>query len=263
MNFRTRTLLGLCAASIGVACVDLSAPSGAASISTLLLPSPSVVLGDVMRDSNGAPAPISVVAYDANNSPVPGLTAQFFITDSLHAAHLDNKNEIVGDKIGTVRVLGQIGSLQTAAVSIPVTYAPDHIKIVGTADSVVAPLSRDSATSIGTVSLPVSVRSVGDSASQGFIVSYTITYAPVTAASSKSAAVYLVSDAGAAATADTTDASGSAGVKVLVNSLYLAARDSIYANTKPESVVVLASTKYKGVPVGGSPAKFVIKLRVK
>ena len=263
MNHRITKLLCMSAALIGVACIDMSAPGGAASISTLQLPSPSVVVGDVMRDSNGAPAPLSVIAYDANNNPISGLSGQFYISDSTHAAHLDPGNIVVGDKIGASRIIGQIGSLQTAALTVPVTYAPDHLTRGTVADSVLAPLGRDSATSIGTLVLPVSVRSVNDSASQGFIVSYVISHAPATATSSKSPAVYLTSDNGRLATSDTSDVVGATSPKLVVNSFELSARDTIYAGTKTDSVVVLASAKYKGVLLAGSPVRFVVRVIVK
>jgi hypothetical protein len=265
VTHRIGKLLVLAAALVGVACIDMSAPNGPASISVLQLPSPSVVVGDVMRDSNGAPAPLAVTAYDANDAPLSGLSAQFFVTDTLHIAHIDAENRVFGDKIGTTRILGQIGSLQTSAVTVPVTYAPDHIAIAGRADSLNAPLGADSATSVGTLSLPVSVKSAQDSAAQGFIVKYAIVHAPATVAGAKSPAVYLTSESGTLASADTSDGSGQASPRLVVNSLFLAARDTLYATAqtgKKDSVIVEASAKYKGVPLSGSPVRFVVKVTV-
>src|SRR5262249_40919727 len=55
------------------ACIDMSAPNnGVASISTLLLPSPSVVIGDVMRDSTGVPAPLAVTPFDQAGKALTG-----------------------------------------------------------------------------------------------------------------------------------------------------------------------------------------------
>jgi hypothetical protein len=262
VTHRIATSLALLASVVTVACVDMSAPSGPASISVLKLPSPSVVVGDVMRDSNGTPAPLTVVAFDANGAEIGGAVAQFFVTDTLHYAHIDAKNQVVGDNIGNTRILGQVGSLQTSAVLVPVTYAPDHIAISAKADSLDVPFGIDSARSIGTLALPVSVRSAGDSIAQGFIVRYTITHAPATAESAKSPAVYLSDDAGKVTQADTSDASGQASPKLTVNSRLLRDEAGFLDRSVKDSVVVEASAKYKGALLKGSPLRFVVKLTV-
>ena len=88
---RIATSLFVVAAVVAMACIDMSAPKGRpASISSLLLPSPSVVVGDSMRDSAGKVAPLRIIAYDANNAPIPSLEVLFFVTDSAAVAHISN-----------------------------------------------------------------------------------------------------------------------------------------------------------------------------
>src|SRR5262249_47488548 len=120
---------------VGLACVDMSAPAGPASISNLRLPSPSVVVGDTMRDSLGQVAPLTILAFSSANDTIAAAGAQFFITDTVKAAHLAAGTKLVGDKIGSTVVLGQIGKLQTATINVPVTFKPDHMVKVST-DSV-------------------------------------------------------------------------------------------------------------------------------
>ncbi|HEX3867082.1 MAG TPA: hypothetical protein VHV78_10025, partial [Gemmatimonadaceae bacterium] len=232
---RFGTALVLAAVAVGVACVDMSAPKGPASISSLQLPSPSVVLGDMMRDSTGAPAPISLIAYDAKNNPIT-VSAQFFILDSAAAAHITSSNIIVGDKFGVVHVVGQIGLLQTPIVTVPVTVAPTNIAAASTViDTLEVPITGDSATSIGITTVSVTMHGANDSTAQGFLVKFAIVKAPATKTGASSPAIYLTDDAGNLSTVDTTDVSG-ASRRLNVNSTLLA-DDSLAAGQKTDSVV--------------------------
>lgn len=106
-------------------CTDLGPAGGVYSISPLLLPSPGMVVGDTMRDSTGAVAPLRVVGFTANGDTVPGTTATFVTFDTL--AHLVGGNVLVADHLGGARVLGAIGSVQTLPETVKVTLAPDTI----------------------------------------------------------------------------------------------------------------------------------------
>jgi hypothetical protein len=155
------------AALAALACVDMSAPKGAASISALLLPSPSVVVRDTMRDSTGAVASLRVIAYDANDVPIPGLTTTFFVTDIGAAAHIGNSSYVVGDKLGSVHVIGQVSGVQTTPLTVPVTVAPTKFARSAAVlpDTFVVPFTRSgdtTATSTGTQAIGVTLKGVGD-----------------------------------------------------------------------------------------------------
>src|SRR5581483_5172741 len=106
---QTVAAIVLAACIVAVACVDMSAPKGPASISVLQFPSLYVVKGDTMRDTNGVAMAPSVISYDAAGNVLSDATAQFFITDSLPAAHFAN-GKLFGDTIGTVHIIGQVGN---------------------------------------------------------------------------------------------------------------------------------------------------------
>jgi hypothetical protein len=259
---RIATILVVIGAVIGVACVDMSAPKGAASISALQLPSPSVVVGDVMRDSTGAPAKLSVIAYDANGAKITDLATQFFVTDTGAPATVDASGVVTGTKLGTVHVVGQIGALQTPVAAIPITVAPKLIaRTAATIDTIRAPLSTDSTQR---VHADVGVTVTGDSGvgAAGFIVKYALVYAPATSATSKSPAVFLADDKGNASTVATTDVSGHATLSVVVVSAFLG-DPALLAGTKVDSAVVTAQTSYKGALVSPSPIRFVIPIVVR
>jgi hypothetical protein len=258
---RIATILAVIGAVVGVACVDMSAPKGPASISALRLPSPSVVVGDVMRDSTGAPARLDVIAYDANGARITDLSPQFFVTDSGAPATVDASGTVTGNKLGTVHVVGQIGTLQTPVAAIPVTVAPKRIALTNARiDTLIAPLSADTAQR-GTAAAAVTVS--GDSAVgvSGFIVKYQLLHAPGTISSSKTPAVFLADDQGNPSTVDTTDASGHASRNVIVVTAFLS--DTSLLRGRVDSAVVTAQTSYKGALVSGSPLRIVIPIVVR
>lgn len=262
MISRIATILAVIGAVIGVACVDMSAPSGPASISKLQLPSPSVVIGDVMRDSTGAPAKLSVIAYDANGARMTGVEAQFFVTDTGAPATLDASGTLTGTRMGTVHVVGQIGALQTPVEAIPVTVAPKLIaRRSATADTLIAPLSTDS-TQRGHDSAAVTVSGDSSLGAAGFIVKYALVYAPFTSSTSKSPAVFLADDQGNVSNVDTTDASGNASRSVVVISAFLGDAE-LLAGHKVDSAVVTAQASYKGALISPSPIRIVIPIVVR
>lgn len=235
---------------VGLACVDMSAPPGPASISNLRLPSPSVIVGDTMRDSLGQVAPLTIIAFNSANDTIAAAGAQFFITDTTKAAHLNGGTTLVGDKIGSTVLVGQIGKLQTATANVPVTFKPDHMVKTSIDTTLLAP-GGDS-TKTGTATLQLRVLSAQDSGSAGIVVSYTITHAP--ASVPQRAAVVIQDNAGHIATADTTTTGGNSSRRLVVTSFFLSGQ--------PDSAVVEARASYRGVALTNSPIRFVIPIKV-
>lgn len=258
---RIATILAVIGAVIGVACVDMSAPKGPASISALQLPSPSVVIGDVMRDSTGAPAKLSVIAYDANGAKLSDVATQFFVTDTGAPATVDASGVVTGTKAGTVHVVGQVGALQTPVASILITVAPKLIARADTITRVDTVHASTDTTQRDAVAAAVKVSGDSGVGAAGFIVKYTLVHAPPTKSTSKTPAVFLVDDQSNPSTVDTTDASGQASRKVVVVGAFLA--DTTLASLlsgKPDSAVVTAQTSYKGALVSPSPIRIVIPI---
>ena len=216
-----------------------------------------------MRDSVGVAAPLRVIAYDADNTPLPNVTAEFFITDTGAAGHLVKSNIVVGDRLGTIRIIGQVAGVQTSPATVLVTVAPTRLAQSGTIDTLTVPFVAGDTTSAstGTTRIAVTLKGKGDTASLGFVVKYELRSAPSTLSGSALPAVILADDAGKASSADTTDGSG-ASRSVVVRS-WLLADEALKAGLKSDSVVVLVSTSYKGVPVGGSPMRVVVPIKVK
>jgi hypothetical protein len=255
---RRATIVGLFGAALATACLDMSAPKGPASISVLQLPSPSVVVGDVMRDSNGAPAMLSIIAYDADGNPISGITPQFVITDSIKFAHFDANGLLTGDSVGAVHVLGQIGNLQTPVATVPVTVAPTSIQAVPAVDTFRVPFTND--TTPATTPIGAVISGANGTFAQGFVVHFALTYAPATKVG-KSPAVSL-RDGDTLSTVAVTDVSGHASRSLAVIVPFLA--DAAFAaGQKTDSAVIEMTASYKGSPIPGSPIRVVVPIVVK
>src|ERR1700730_7594863 len=75
-------MVAITTAVAATACSDIfgsATRSPVASISALSLPYPTVVVGDVMRDSLGTPEPVSIQAFDADGNLVANQSPQFTV----------------------------------------------------------------------------------------------------------------------------------------------------------------------------------------
>ena len=249
------------AAIVGIACVDMSAPKGATSISVLQLPSPSVVAGDSMRDSLGVVKPITVIAYDGAGFPILDVVAQIFVTDTTKFAHLTPTAILVGDSVGQARLTGQVGGLQTPGVGVPVTYRPAKILASPPPPTTLVPVpGTDSATSLASSTVNTVVRSLQDSASQGIIVRFKITYAPPNKSGTTGVVAYLTGEGSGnlPQSRDTTNASGVASIRVVVVGFAL---DPNVLFGRADSVVVQAESFHNGKLLSGSPVTLVVPIR--
>lgn len=226
--------------AVVTACRDVPAPeSGVLSLSPLLLPAPAVVVGDTIRDSTGAAAPLRVIAYGVGGDPLePQPTATFVVLDS--GAHVTG-SWLIGDRAGsTVKLVGSVAGIQTQARSVLVTLRPDTLVASDSAHQVRQfTFPRDTA---ATAELNVLVRNTAATPTgvDGVIVRYEIVYAPPVVGSGATAVLLSGS---VASSRDTTAGGGRASRAVR---LRLAAADP----TRTDSAVVTATASYRGQSLG-------------
>lgn len=262
----TVRILILASAAIAAACISMEGPrNGAASISVIGLPSPSVVKGDTMRDSLGNAAPLQILAYDASGHVIAGSRPTFFVLDSGFAV-VDSTGMFVstGATSAGVRVAATLGGLQTPPVPIPISVAPVIVNaLTATTDTLcVSALVANGSDSTKTLSpaLSVIVKGADSTAAQGFIATYTLSYSPPSIDTTPSA--YVSDNTGRRMVRDTTKSSGQTSRYVDVR-FQKVASDSLRSGLKIDTVGVDVVVRYRGTVLRGSPVHFVVPIRVR
>ena len=241
MRSRFPARAALIAASLGwylVSCTEVPAPEGGiASISRIQFPSPGLVVNDTLRDSTGLAAPLRVIAYGADDEPVsPQPTVTFVALDT--NAHLSG-DRLIGDRVGTARLVGIVGSFQSRTDSIPVTLRPDTLVRSDSAlHRVSYTLSGDTVVNSAELGTVVQHLLPTVSGVQAVVVKYRITKSPAGTAPT----AVLVSGT-RVSERDTSDATGKASrvARLRLNALTAVATDT---------VMVDATASYRGRTLG-------------
>jgi hypothetical protein len=246
----------LLSAAAATACHDLSgSDTSVLSLRFDSLPSPSVVLGDTLRDSTGAIVHPTVHAFDFNGEEIADATVFFLSPDS--GVTVDSATGIiVGDSLRSTpaRIVATIAGLQ-AIQRLDVTLRPDLIAGEHVFDS----LSYSITDTTLNVSPALTVKlthgtAPNDSAVKSYIVSFQIVSQPDPPPGGPPLSE-LVNDNGKASIIDTTDASGIAGRKIRLH------LGGLISGTQVDSIIVNATAKYHGTPVTGSPVRLVMKFK--
>ena len=243
----------LAAAVVGAgACADINTdPKLVASIAMDTLPYPSIVAHDSLRDSLGIAQPLRGAVYNIEGTPLASIPIRFRTPDS--GATVDSvRGYVVADTARTtpVRLFVAVGLLQAAPDTIYIVPAPDTAFAINATDSLLYSLTDTTAKLSNPLQLqlwhragapqPLPVRS--------YLVSYRITYPADTLL-----AQLVTRDGARRSTVDTTAADGTSARRVRLRTLSLtSARDS---------VVVIATVRYRGVPVAGTPLRFVLQVK--
>jgi len=261
LSLRAVACVGLVVA--GFACGEVPTfPYGISYISSVLLPSPAVAFGDTLRDSTGHVAPIRVFGIGLNGDTITTPAPNYVVvTVPGKSIRVLDGGIVVGDSVRTAQVVGQIGTrLQTPPVPIDVVPQPDSIApttatttrfndFVGDAlFNLSDPLGVIVTSSQITAHAPV----------RSIIVRYAVTKLYPANAAFPDTTLVLLDDANqflppqGRFAVDTTDASGNASRKLR----------ALLFGTGADSVEVSASaTNLRGVPLGGSPVRFVVTVK--
>ena len=241
--------LALIAAATLLACVDI--PTGSDDLLSFqlnALPSPSVIVGDTLRDSSGVVAPLSITAFNFSGDTVPNVPVRFRALDA--RVRVDSVTGLVrGDSINATasRLLASIDGFD-GIFSIPVVPRPDTVVGANARDTLAysltdTTLNLSNAIGVRVLHGPAAV----DSAVRAFVVKFEIL------SHSDTVLVRLVDDARRRSAADTTDATGTAARRIRLDVTRLV--------TAVDSVIVQANVRYRGQHVRGSPMRLVLKLK--
>jgi hypothetical protein len=156
---------------------------------------------------------------------------------------------------GTIRIVASVNGIQSPTRTLEVARRPDTVIATSTRDTTLLFTIPDSAlrnvTGMLRVKLITGDSTGGVAATKGWLVSYQVFFQGAPLAPLDTTRASLWDDATRITTVDTTAADGSAGRRLRVRSLLLP--------TKPDSFVVLATVRYRGGFVRGSPVRFVIR----
>lgn len=240
--------MSVLACAMALACVEI--PTGEDDLLSFQfdpLASPSVIVGDSLRDSLGVATPLSITAFSYDGTPVPGARARFRALDT--RVRVDSVTGfVIGDSVGTTaRIVAAVDDV-AGLILLPVVLRPDTVVGSNERDS----LSYSLTDTAANVSNAIGVRVLhGTAAADSAVGSFRVTFNILSPADT--AAARLVDALGRRSGADTTDASGIAARRVKVDVSRLTA--------VIDSVIVNASVKYRGAHVRGSPKRLVLKLK--
>ncbi len=246
-----RRILAACAgaATLALACTDVTGTKNEIlSIQFDTLASPSVVIGDSLRDSTGALALPHVTAYNFEGAVVAGPRVRYSTAN--RGVTVDSITGVIrGDSLRSTpaRIIATVGDIQ-AQQFLAVTLRPDTMFATIARDTILYSL-LDSTLNLSkavTVSLRHGKTGV-DSAIATYLVSFAI------ASASSAAIADLVDDNGRKSRVDTTDVSGLAGRRIRLH----ATAPAFVANAS-DSIILNATAKYRGAVVKGGPVRLVV-----
>lgn len=248
----------------GAACADLgSGPETPATIEMKPFPSPSVVLGDTLRDEFGMVAPVEAIVRNMKGEIIEGATPGYLYADFNRDSALT-----VGEESGIVaalktmkgadgRIAARIGSSLQAVASIAVTLRPDSAWGSAAAEIRVDPTTVKAEPNT-TGDFQVSVLNK-DSATPSGVAAWVVRYElvhPANPENDTTAAAWLVDERNRASLIDTTDAGGKASRRVRVRADRFPASES-----EPDSLVVRVLVHYRGQSLPGTPLVLTTPVR--
>jgi hypothetical protein len=256
-----RALFGATVAVVVAACVELGGPKeGVVSISNLKLPYPSVVIGDLMRDSLGNPSPVSITAFEANGDVSSAIPVYIALDTTLKVDADGTVHGVTRDSLGG-RIVAGAGGLQTPPQRIIVTIAPTTVAQTSPATTIqcvgTEPDSTKTSNWSGALELKVSG---AEGAAQGYVVTYSLVESPDAAVPGTPTA-YIGDESGKTMWRDTTDTKGIASRRVVLRQAAVA--EAVRTNARSDSVIVRATVKYLGADVPGSPLTFIVPVSKK
>lgn len=250
----------------GTACAEVgTAPDVPAAIELPPFAFPSVVVGDTLRNEDGAVTPIQAIVRNSAGDVLPDAAVRYLYADFNRdsALRVDSVTGVVvalKAMAAEGRLAARAGSSLQVLRPILTTVRPDTA-FAGPAPTtelitVFPDTGRAAARANTTRELTVQLRNrqtATETQVNGWLVRFRL-LRPANPTNDTSGAAYLVNDGGGASVIDTTTG-GSAGRSVRVR----AAQFPVAQGTSfvRDTVVVEATVTYRGRPVAGSPMRLV------
>jgi hypothetical protein len=243
---------------IGLLACDaaLTDPDAVAALDFDGIAFPAVVTGDTLRDGAGVATPLSATVYNGRGQVIAGAPVQFFSLDT--GVSIDANGYLTATRRdGAVRIVASINGLQSQRRTVQVTPAPDSV-LAG--DTVIdytynRPDSPPSVSPALTLTLQ-SADTVGGGNPDvvGWLVRWRIVHGSDTIGVTDTSKVALwPASLTRHQLLDTTKADGVSTRRLRV-----------YGNLippQPDSFIVIAEVRARGLQVPGSPVRFVVNIQ--
>lgn len=248
-------------AAIAGACTNPStSPTTVAALEFDTLPYPSIVSGDTMRDSLGHVAPLHAVVYNGNGAVIANPSVQYIALDTgltIGAGALLTAQA----RSGPVRLIASAGGIQSKPLTVKITRRPDTVIVTG---KPVDTLFYDYKGALAFDSPKLGVKLVtndtggGVNTTAGWLVSYQLLFdGQVVPLNDTTTVASLIHQTTASLShVDTTAADGTAARRIRLRLARLT------DTTSAARFVVIATVRYKGAAVRGSPVTFVLYPRL-
>lgn len=263
MRSYTRLLpIGALAAAVAIgafSCTEINAAADhVAALEFDTLPFPSVVAGDSLRDSLGRAVPLKAVAFNGSGTAIPGAAIQYISLDT--GVSIGGIGYLVSQRrSGSIRIIASTAAIQSGVKTVLVARRPDTVIVVGKLrDTLNYVVPDNSALNVSAaLGIRVATRDTSDgiTATQGWLVSYQAFFGGKAVAPGDTSAAFLLGDGGRRSSLDTTSTDGGASRAVRVRPIGI--------TSLLDSVIVIATVRYRGAAVRGSPVRFVILVRLK
>lgn len=252
MRRSLRRLLVTLTVTLG-ACDAIGTEAGAVqALDFTAFPYPAVVSGDSLRDESGRVTPLRALAYDANGEVITDADVRFLSPDS--GVTIDALGRLrTTRRPGVLRVYALVDGLQSAPRTLAVTAAPDTV-FASTATTVSLGYAIPDVAANASSDLTVTVKSRTDTESpnvSGWLVRWRAIHRGDTIALGDTTLAALQSPSGRRSGLDTTSGAGTSSRKLRVFAGRLP--------TPTDSFTVLAEVRRAGVPVPGSPVRFLVR----
>jgi hypothetical protein len=254
-------LLPAAALAFGLACEDLGGPNDVQSIQfdSSLQVYPSVVVGEQLRDSNGAVQPLRAIAFNGSGKPIDDAAITYLSFDTLLTVTPGGSVTAKGYRDTPAKIYATAGSLQSNPLNLTITRRPDTLSVTTYALHGAAGFAAES---IGVLLQGFDTTTTRQPVN-AWIIGWRLEHAGQTIPPTDTSLAWLTSPELFNSTAlntvfkpfayDTTTADGRSLRVLLIKTAGLA---------KPlDSIVVFASARYRGAQVKDSPVRVVVRVQ--
>ncbi|MFL5613259.1 MAG: hypothetical protein ACJ796_06325 [Gemmatimonadaceae bacterium] len=261
---------------IVVACLDVSSPvTGVASITSVILPTPSIVVHDQMRDTLGVVQRLNVYAFAPNGDTIPqsDIIVRYTVLDSTHNLFVDSITGFARSDSTFPTPLAKVvavvtpakgkGVIQTVQVPVPIVPKPDSGHRSDDTTFVFNPTGTPSdSLNLNLVSPPLNVTvysTTKDTTVQSYIVSYQIVRAP--ASNGNGPTVVFYNPSGNDSTIAVTNTNGVATRQLRIRPGAIAST-ALLTGAATDTINVFVRVLYHGKPIPiAKDSLFIVPVR--